>query len=118
MSVDTLAATLARQQWRERRWNFCVDASSTDLESDMVEGAKGVDADPAATRDGLRGNDKHVEEQFHQVLRQQRARQVPCERGLVVLQESPRDGLSIAQIDLGTGRAGCSERDPAELQFR
>src|SRR5262245_10400902 len=118
MSVDALATGLARQQGRDYRRDLRVDAGSSDLEPNMIGRANRVDADLAATRDGLSGNDKHVEEQFDQVLRLQSPWQVPGELGFVVLEESPRDGLSIAQIDLGTGRPGCSERDPAELQLR
>src|SRR5262245_54673211 len=76
-----------------------------------------VDADPAASRDRLTGDDKHIEQQFDQVLAQQFARQVPRELRFVIFEEAPRDGLGIAEIDLGTGRSGSPERDTTELQF-
>src|SRR5262245_39002123 len=117
MSVDALAAGLARQQRRDRGWNLRVHAGSSDLEANTVGRAKRFDADLAAARDSLSRNDKHVQEQFDQVLRQQCPWQVPSELGLVVLEKPPRDSLGIAEIDLGAGRTGCSERDPAELEF-
>ena len=53
-----------------------------------------------------------------QVFRQQRARQIPGELRLVILEEAARDGLGIAEIDLGARRPGRAERNAAELQFR
>jgi hypothetical protein len=66
----------------------------------------------------MAGDNKHVEQQFDQVLGQQRARQVPGELRLVVLKDPPRDRLGVAEVDLGTGRTGSANGDAAELQFR
>src|SRR5262249_46583861 len=83
---------------------------------------------PAPTRSTARGrpaagdrwarDDQQFEQQLDPVFRQQHARQVPGELGLVVLDESLRHGSRVAEIDLRAGRAGGAEGEAAELQAR
>ena len=47
-----------------------------------------IDRERAAARDGLAGDDQHVQQQLDPVFRQQHARQIPGELGLAVLDES------------------------------
>ena len=63
------------------------------------------------------GDQEHVQKQLHPVLRQQRRGKIPDELRLVVLEQAARHLFGIAEVDLGTGRAGRAEGDAAELQL-
>src|SRR5262249_42888936 len=65
---------------------------------------------------GLAGDDKHVQQQFYFILRQQHAWQIPYELGPVILNEWARHRLRIRQVDLRTCRSGRTERKAAKLQ--
>src|SRR5262249_286074 len=59
-----------------------------------------------------------VEKKLDAILRQQRARHVPGDLGLLVLDEAACHRLRITSVDLCTRGAGGPEGYPAELQAR
>src|SRR6185437_8326652 len=76
-----------------------------------------IDRQPAAARDRLARDQQQIEQQLDPVFGQQRPRQVPGNLGLVVFEKATGDGLGIAEVDLGAGRARGAKGDAAELQF-
>ena len=76
-----------------------------------------IDGQRAAARDGLTGNQHHVQQQLDAILRQQNPGQIPAQAGLAVFDQAARHLLSIASIDLRAGRARGAECQPAELQL-
>ena len=83
-----------------------------------LAGADRIDGQHAAARNGLLRDHHHVEQQFYLVLRQEFARQIPRDLGLVVLEMPRAMACRVADVDLRAGRAGSPKRQPAELQSR
>src|SRR5215471_2802942 len=69
MGIEALAVPLGGQQCRHMWWNLGIGAGSDDLKSHAFAGPDWINADPAATGNGLSGDDKHIKEQFDPVLR-------------------------------------------------
>ena len=118
MGIDALAAVVAGQQRRRR--SAATLALVPAARTRKARGSPlpiGSSVMRAAARNGLAGDQQHVEQELDAVLRQQRARQVPGQLGLVVLEKAARHVLGVAEIDLRAGRAGGAEGDPAELQL-
>ncbi len=116
MRVDRSVLRGAFEQRRHRLRDARVEPGRGDAEPHALAFADRIDREHAAARDRLPGDDHQVEQQLDPVLRQQHARQVPGDLGLVILHEGARHGLRIAEIDLRTGRARGAEGEPAELQ--
>jgi hypothetical protein len=54
---------------------------------------------------------------FDPVFRQDGARQIPGQLGLLVLEETPGNRLGVPGVDLCASRAGGAEGNPAKLQL-
>ena len=74
-----------------------------DAEAHLLSFPDRLDRERAPARDGLVGDDQQVEQELGPVLRQQFARQLPDELGLVILDERLRHGAGVAEIDLRAG---------------
>src|SRR6185437_14058644 len=116
MGIKPLSGFASKQGGNCRR-NLGIGSSGTDLEPHALARPYRIDGQRPAARNGLAGNDQHIEQQFNSIFCQKCPRQVPGKLGLFILKKTSRDTLCVAKINLSTGGAGRSERNTAKLQF-
>src|SRR5262249_28225900 len=118
VGVDGAVLGSALQQGRHGMRNAGIGSGRDDTEAHALAFPDRIDRERAAARDGLVGDDQQIEQQLDPVFRQQAARQIPDELGLLSFDETQRHRLRVTEFDLGGKRARRAEGKTAELQPR
>src|SRR5919201_2494543 len=118
VGVDGTVLGSALQQSRHGMRNASIGSGREDAEAHALAFPDRIDRERATARDGLVGDDQQIEQQLDPVFRQQAARQIPDELGLLSFDEGQRHRLRVAEFDLGGKRASRAEGKTAELQPR
>src|SRR3954471_8068821 len=101
VGIDGSILGVALEQRWDGLWDARIEPSGRDLEARRIADHNRIDGQCAAARDGLAGDDQHIEQKLYPVLRQQRARQIPGDADFAILDKAARHGLGVTQVDLG-----------------